>query len=274
LHLIPTTRRSAASVLVLALSLALAGCSGFPAAAMGTARGVPGFDTRDYPGPAAMAAWRQASPYRWVGFYLPAPCYTGTTWMGKRAEIERLGWGWAVLFVGEQDWGEIAGAPQTAVPPDPAAPRCTRTNLTTRQGAMDAASATATARSEGFPAGTVIYLDVERVERVSADLAAYVRAWADGILQEGRYTPGLYAHEHNVEALYAVFVAAFALRARTDSPRLWVVSTRGFDLTRSPAESPAPWASVWQGVLDVRESWGGVTLHIDANVARSANPSR
>ena len=48
------------------------------------ARGIPGFDTRDYPGDDAMRAWFGSSPYRWVGYYLPAPCYKGTTWSGRR----------------------------------------------------------------------------------------------------------------------------------------------------------------------------------------------
>ncbi|HEX6589816.1 MAG TPA: hypothetical protein VF039_12405, partial [Longimicrobiales bacterium] len=55
-------------------------------------RGVPGFDTRDYPGDGVMARWRETSPYRWVGYYLQAPCYTGTTWIGKRVPLEQMGW--------------------------------------------------------------------------------------------------------------------------------------------------------------------------------------
>src|SRR5690349_21330073 len=33
-----------------------------------------GFDTRVYPGEAALRTWKQRSPYEWVGYYLPAPC--------------------------------------------------------------------------------------------------------------------------------------------------------------------------------------------------------
>src|SRR5690349_10370204 len=34
-----------------------------------------GFDTNIYPGERALRAWREAGPYEWVGFYLPAPCH-------------------------------------------------------------------------------------------------------------------------------------------------------------------------------------------------------
>jgi hypothetical protein len=56
-------------------------------------------------------------------------------------------------------------------------------------------------------------------------------------------------------------------------PRLWVARTGGFSLVRGPTESGFRDAYIWQGVLDTQETWGGVTLRIDANVARSASPS-
>jgi hypothetical protein len=258
--------------LPLAAALILSGCASLPAAVTPALRGVPGFDTRDYPGRAAMEAWRRESPYRWVGYYLPAPCYTGTSWTSRRAELESIGWGVAVLFVGEQDWGEIPGS--TATPPPAGDARCTQGNLSDARGAADAAAASVAAASDGFPTGTVIYLNVERVEAVSARLIAYVRAWMEGLLEEGRYVPGLYAHERNAEALYAVAASAFARRGRDEVPRLWVASGADFDLTRSPAESPAPWASAWQGAFELQETWGSVTLRIDQSVARSASPSR
>jgi hypothetical protein len=270
---LPATRKlHRLPFLPLAAGLALSGCASLPATGAPGFRGVPGFDTRVYPGAAAMETWRQASPYRWVGYYLPAPCHTGTSWMGKRAELEGMGWGTAVLFVGEQDWGEIPGPAETPAPAGPA--RCTQVNLTTAQGTSDAAAASAAASAEGFPAGTVIYLNVERVENVSTRLIAYTRAWIDGLLDGGRYVPGLYAHERNAEQLYAVMAAAFARRGLQEVPRLWIASSRDFDLTRSPAESPVPWAAAWQGVFEQDETWGGVTLRIDASVARSASPSR
>ena len=282
-----TTRRLAASA-ALALAATLAGCGGAGAPVLeGPApespaggRGVPGFDTRTYPGDGTMAAWLDASPYRWVGFYLPAPCYTGTSWHGKRSTLARMGWGLAVLFVGEQDWAEgavrgagasdDAGAGTAADGAAAAAVRCTRSNLSGDRGRDDAGEAAAAARAEGFAAGTVIYLDVEPVESVSDSLATYVGAWAAALAGEG-YRPGLYAHGRNADALLAAMGGA--LPAGAAAPPLWVAKPAGFSLRRGPAESGYP-ATIWQGKLDIDEAWAGTTLRIDANVATSAEPSR
>jgi len=64
-----------------------------------------GFDTYKYPGDDVMRAWRHADvPYEWVGYYLPAPCHSGRTWMGKRERLASMGWGMAVIYVGQQTW--------------------------------------------------------------------------------------------------------------------------------------------------------------------------
>src|SRR5689334_2849742 len=62
-----------------------------------------GFDTSIYPGDAAMSAWHKpSSPYEWVGYYLQAPCHRDPSWMGKRSTLRSMGWGLAVLYVGQQ----------------------------------------------------------------------------------------------------------------------------------------------------------------------------
>jgi hypothetical protein len=258
-----------------ALVLLLAGgCGPLPVGGPIPARGVPGFDTRDYPGDATMRRWFEASPYRWVGYYLPAPCYTGTTWSGRRPALLQQGWGFAVLFVGEQDWGAMRAAPGDTVAVAAPGARCATTNLTAANGAAHAAAADEAAAADGFPQGTVIFLDVERVERVSPELATYVRSWFAALLERGRYVPGLYAHDINAAELYAILGEEFARRGRAERPRLWVARQAGFDLARAPAESGHALASAWQGRFDTRETWDGITLNIDVNVADSADPSR
>lgn len=255
--------------------LVLASCASAQAAAERPADGepggaaaryaaVPGFDTRDYPGDAAMAQWRARSPYRWVGYYLSAPCYTGTSWTGRRAALERMGWGIALLFVGEQDW-----AADDAPPADSLPPRCTRANVTAERGAADGSAAADAAAAEGFPRGSAIFLDVERVDSVSAALDGYVRAWAAQVVRDGRYRPALYAHARNAEELLGAMRAAAPER---EIP-LWVASPADFDLTRSPADSGVAGAALWQGAFDVTERWGDATLRIDRNVADVASPS-
>ncbi|MGH7483511.1 MAG: glycoside hydrolase domain-containing protein [Longimicrobiales bacterium] len=263
------TRTRAMVVAMLAASSAAA-CAGggLPAPGVAGPAGVPGFDTREYPGEDAMRAWADASPYEWVGFYLPAPCYTGTSWIGQRDALRASGWGLAVLFVGEQDWSGEAEAPTPGL-----GQRCTRSNLTAAQGREDAMEAGRTAALEGFPTGTAIFLDVERVASVSDPLAAYVRGWVRGLLEGGTYVPALYAHAENADALYALVLAAYEEAGAAGQPPLWVATSRGFQRGAAPTLSGFPNAAIWQGAFDVRESWGGVELTIDVNVATSAEPS-
>src|ERR1700737_2191091 len=70
-----------------------------------------GFDTFSYPGDAAMHAWQTGDkPYKWVGYYLTAPCHTDSSWEGKRDTLSNMGWGMAVIYVGQQTWGRTPGA--------------------------------------------------------------------------------------------------------------------------------------------------------------------
>ncbi|HSJ26123.1 MAG TPA: glycoside hydrolase domain-containing protein [Longimicrobiales bacterium] len=267
-----------AGKLVLLAALTVAGvagaCAPLPVGGPVPARGVPGFDTRDYPGDGTMRRWFEASPYRWVGYYLPSPCYTGTTWTGRRSALRQMGWGFAVLYVGEQDWSAIRPLAADTAGVAVQGARCTTANLTADFAATHAAEAAAAASSDGFPDGTVIFLNVERVEHVSDALRSYIRAWAAGVLNGGRYLPGLYAHDHNASELFTVLAEEFVRHGRADRPRLWVARGAGFDVARAPVESGYAVAAVWQGRFDVRETWDDIALTIDVNVADSADPSR
>jgi len=232
---------------------------------------VPGFDTRDYPGNEVMRGWFAESPYRWAGYYLPAPCYTGTSWAGRRSRLESMGWGLAVLFVGEQDWRAMPGYDPDA--PAVENPRCSSDHLTEERAIAHADDATTAAAADGFPRGTIIFLDVERVERVSPELESYVRAWTRRMLETARYQPALYAHDVNVEALYPVLAEEFVRAGRSGRPALWVARSAGFDIRSAPRESGYGAATVWQGVLNTREEWAGRVLNIDVNVADSPDPS-
>src|SRR5436190_17436297 len=217
--------------LVLAV-LVIAACTEQPITGPTPAQGAnnhPGFDTSLYPGDAAMSAWvKPSSPYEWVGYYLQAPCHRDPSWMGKRATLTSMGWGLAVLFVGQQTFD---GVPDIQLPPvfDRVAPTgvdslpraragimvppteaelqsgavtCSRTLLTTEQGSADAIDAVTKTASEGFPNRTVIYLDIEHMDAIPASMEAYYRAWVQQILADGRFTPGIYVHAANAESIY------------------------------------------------------------------------
>jgi hypothetical protein len=250
-----------------------------PAAAPVAARGFPGFDTALYPGDDAMRTWRTASPYRWVGYYLPAPCHRDASWSGKRATLEAMGWGTAVIYVGQQAW---EGVPDREPADSAAASRpiiCSRTLLTDSTGRRDADDAIARASADGFPRGSVIFLDIEPVSTVSDALRSYYRAWTRRVAQDGRYRPGLYAHRRNsadiLGDMRGVLVDAGAQVASSpfDIP-LWLAAPSSeFSLVQAPGESGAGAVSIWQGRLTFDEAWAGVKLRIDANVADSPSPS-
>lgn len=268
-----TSRAVRATELAVALlALGAAGCAaptGGPAAAPGAFAAYPGFDTWRYPGDDVMRTWRAASPYRWVGYYLPAPCHRGNSFVGKRETLERQGWGVAVIYVGQQ---AFEGSPD----PDPSTPAdsivCSRTLLTAEQGRTDARDAAERAAAEGFPPGTIVFLDVERMERATNEMVAYYRAWMEGLLADGRYRPGTYAHRGNAAELYLLAQREHA-RADAGAPTFWIAGGRGFTLAARPADSGLAFADVWQGLLDVDRSWGGVTLRIDENVSDRPSPS-
>jgi hypothetical protein len=261
-----------------------------PAAPRPNAAGAfAGFDTGLHPGDDALRAWRQSSPYVWVGYYLPAPCHRDVSWSGTRQRLTEMGWGLAVIYLGQQDWAAApsrapaardslaradSSASAQAPPAAPSAPpACSASLLSSTRGATEAADAAAKTAAEGFPAGTVVYLDVERVSAVSPALLEYVRGWMDGILADGRFVPGIYCHRLNADVLHAAARAVYAARGRDGDAPFWIASSGGFSLDQSPRGAGFDYARVWQGRLDVAESWGGFTLTIDANVADTSSPS-
>jgi hypothetical protein len=214
-----------------------------------------GFDKRDFPGLQSMQVWYATSPYEWVGYYLPSPCYTGAAWTGNRAALIQQGWGLAVLYVGAQ-----------------ASPRCPTDVASASQGTIDADDAISVATSDGFPEGTTIFLDVERADPYPPELDAYVRAWAARVLTK-KFTPGVYAHRTNAQTLYESLTAIYSAANDVRQPPMWIANSTGFDLTKRPEDSGFPFASVWQYPSDASETYGGITFRIDRNIALMRSPS-
>jgi hypothetical protein len=262
------TRRAALIPLLVTLACACASLATAGPAARPTSASHPGFDTGKYPGEKTLAAWKDAAPYEWVGYYLMAPCHRDPSWVGRRSELARAGWGVAVLYVGQQAFEN------DTTPPDPNAPiLCSRTLLTADRGKADAEDARLKADNDGFPRGSVVFLDVEKMARVPAELVTYYNAWMDEMLRDGHYLPGTYVHRDNASELYALARAAYLRAGRAETPPFWIASTGAFSLDERPFASGFPFATVWQGAHDVDRSWGGETLRIDENVATSRSPS-
>jgi hypothetical protein len=197
-----------------------------------------------------------------------------------------MGWGLAVLYVGQQTWEGVPERPPTAdtlrAPGDTlraeaAAQRsitCSRTLLTAAQGTAEADDAIAKTVGDGFASGTHIFLDLERMTTIPAPMRDYYRAWVGRVLADGRFRPAIYAHQRNAAEIYADVRAVFDAAGIRDEPSFWITSPSSSLTLTSPASDVGfGFARVWQGVVNTAETWNGVTLRVDVNVADSPSPS-
>ena len=138
------------------------------------ARGFVGFDRNDYPGDEAMTRLRKQFAY--TGYWLtPPPGETTNSWVGKRAMLRGLGYGFLVLANGRLD-KQIKAAHVT--------PQAL--------GWQDAAKAIAAAQAEGFPAKTILFLDQEEGGRLLEEQAGYLFGWTEAVAASP-FRPGVYA---------------------------------------------------------------------------------
>ncbi len=265
-----------------------------------------GFDTGTYPGDAAMRAWRTGgAPYEWTGYYLQSPCHPDGSWMGKRETLASMGYGLALLYVGQQTWGRTPGEPhyvpvtvtkkvkvrvghgrkrhterrtvsrtvmKKAPPPSPT-DTCNADFVNAGRGAIEGFDAAALAATEGFPHGATIFLDIERMDTVPPIMREYYRGWVRAVLADGRYRPGIYVHTDNANVVYADVKRAYLSAGVRDEPPFWVAKSAGFDARKLPREMGHAFAAVWQGVLDVEQTWAGHKIPIDVNTSGLRNPS-
>jgi glycoside hydrolase-like protein len=196
-----------------------------------------GFDRNDYPGDENLTWLRKTFAY--AGYWLNAPPgAAANSWTGKRNLVEQAGFGFLVLFNGRLD-ADLKKSPDAA-----------------RAGQADAAVAVEAARREGFPAGTVIFLDVEEGGRMLPEQKAYIYAWIDGV-STGGYRGGVYCSGIAASEGHGVtVVTANDLREHAGKRRIlyWVANDAcppapGCGLpkaTPSPAQSGIGFAEVWQ----------------------------
>jgi Rv2525c-like, glycoside hydrolase-like domain len=138
----------------------------------GSAKNYLGFDANEYPGDDALPILRKT--FSFVGYWLsPAPGEKSTTWLGKRAVLQSNGFGYVALWTGRDSRHLKPGSDAQ------------------EKGRADARDAARAARQEGFPAGTVIFLDIEEGGRLRPAYHEYVNAWIDTLAEE-RFRAGVY----------------------------------------------------------------------------------
>jgi hypothetical protein len=236
-----------------------------------------GFDTHTFPGEKTMRAWKNepGAPYSWVGYYLPSPCHKDGSWVGKRQLLADMGWGMAVVYVGQQTWGRTPKAlsPEKMAQMIASGSTCNADLLSAARGAADGADAIAMAEREGFPPESIVFLDIERMEVMPQAMRDYYRAWAKALLVDGRYRPGVYVHKWNAQAVYDDLKAEFAAAGVNEEPRIWIASGTGFDEGKAPQDVGFAFAGVWQGMIDVARAVASIKLPVDVNVSKWTSPS-
>jgi hypothetical protein len=132
-----------------------------------------GFDRNVYPGDDHLAELHKH--FAFTGFWLNnPPGEQQNTWSGHRPQLVAAGFGFAVLWNGRLD-AEIKHAKLT-----PEA-----------LGRQDAANAIAAAQHEGFPAGTILFLDQEEGGRLLPEQSAYFFGFTEA-LASSPYRAGSY----------------------------------------------------------------------------------
>ncbi len=219
-----------------------------------------GFDRNDYPGDEALPALR--GTFSFTSYWLGAPPgEKRSTWQGKRGLLASQGFGFLVLFNGRES-------------------RQLKSAFYARQmGLMDADSAAHLARGEGFPNGTIIFLDIEEGGRLPNNYHEYVSAWRDKLEIAG-FRAGVYCSAMPVDEGQGVRITtAQDIQAHVHSPGLlyWVYNDACPPAPGCafPANPPAPAqsgfsaATIWQYAQSPRRK--EFTEHCAASYASDGN---
>jgi Domain of unknown function (DUF1906) len=170
-------------------------------------------------------------------------------------------------------------------------------------GASDGAMAVSSARHEGFPLRTIIFLDEEEGGRLLPEQRAYLHAWAD-VVQSAGFRPGVYCSGIAYkEGSGATVITAEDIRNNAGGRQLayWVSNdscppSPGCVLSGKHPDASAsgvPFADVWQFAQSPRRTvvtsgcaatysndgncyppaGEAQRLHVDLDVATSSDPS-
>ncbi len=246
-----------------------------------TAQSYLGFDRNNYPGDANLAALHKTFAYS--GYWLNnPPGAKSNSWAGKRSALKSAGFGFLVLFNGRL-YNELKRDPSAL-------------------GQKDAMAAVAAAKREGFPAGTIIFLDMEQGGRMLPEQKAYIYRWVDDVTDAG-FRAGVYCSGIPAKEEATRIVTAEDIRSNAEGREItyWVTNdvcppSPGCSSTKSPpgpGSSGVPFADVWQFAQSPRRRDFAAMcrnyhpdgncyppgidpasgLHVDVNTATSADPS-
>jgi hypothetical protein len=244
-----------------------------------------GLDRNNYPGDENLKSLHRTFSY--MGYWLShPPSAQRNTWIGKRQKIEDAGFGFLVLYNGRA-YAELRSVGNAI-----------------RLGRSDAAIAVGAAHREGFPGGTVIFLDQEEGGRMLPEQKAYIYAWVDAVNASG-FAAGVYCSGiPNQETATVSVVTADDIREHGQGRAIsfWIANDScppapGCVFPQhapAPANSGVGYAEVWQFAQSPRrpavtakcvrtynadgncyppEFPADSGLHIDVETANSPDPS-
>ena len=240
-----------------------------------------GFDRNDYPGDASLATLRQSFAY--TGYWLNnPPGAKSNSWAGKRAALKQAGFGFLVLFNGRL-YKDLKRSPEAF-------------------GQADGRAAVEAAKREGFPAKTIIFLDIEEGGRMLPEQKAYIYRWIDEVADAG-FRAGVYCSGIPAKEGKTTIVTADDIRATAEGREItyWVTNdvcppSPGCSISNrlpGPSQSGVGFAEVWQYAQSPRRKDfarmcrnynpdgncyppgipPATRLHVDVNTATSADPS-
>jgi hypothetical protein len=241
-----------------------------------------GFDRNDYPGDANLKTLRQTFAYAGYWLNIP-PGARANSWPGHRATVEAAGFGFLVLYNGRL-YAELKSEANAL-----------------RMGKSDGSTAVSSARREGFPTGTIIFLDEEQGGRMLPEQKAYIYAWVDAIVAAG-FRAGIYCSGMaSPDEQHVVTAQDIRQNAGSRQITYWAINygcppSPGCSFPQrppSPAKSGVDFAEVWQFAQSPqrKDVPGHCTnynpdgncyppgtsasqgLHIDLNTSNSPDPS-
>jgi hypothetical protein len=239
-----------------------------------------GFDRNDYPGDANLQVLHKTFSY--AGYWLNnPPGAKANTWAGKRHALESADFGFLVLFNGRLYKELKHNAALT--------------------GEADGRAAASTARREGFPSRTIIFLDIEEGGRMLPAQKAYIYAWVGAVIAAG-FRAGVYCSGIPAKEGKSSIVTAEDIRENAQGRDIsfWVTNdacppSPGCAVSPSaPSQSGVAFADVWQFAQSPRRKDFAAQCHnyssdgncyppgvdpashllMDVNTATRADPSR
>jgi len=174
--------------------------------------------------------------------------------MDRRPFLAKRGWGFAPVYVGQQDSGPGSH------------------HMTANQGEVDGDNACLLAKAAGFPTATVIYLDLETGGAISQASAAYLKAWAD-VVAALDYVPGVYCSHTSVASIQVLGIDLqfWVFRVLNSDVAVEKVSPFKDD---DPDDAGLGDAVAWQWAQNCQIDTEAGLLQVDLDTASTRDPSR